>query len=255
MSKQKTLLVACLIFVMSAVFLTGCRNRVEVEVPMATTTSTPAAARVVAQKPAITLTASPQPTATPSPSFTATPLASATATAVKAVVETIVVEEGGFSFQTSSAFMVFVERNQASIVSSDNEVRLILSTGLVGTRASSQEFLDRFLENLTTKISEITMSAPYTVTIDGLEGQAIDITGEFQGEVVAGRVAVAAPEESQVFVAYGLAPTGRWEDEGVALFDAAISTVSFSTEQDSGARNSRETLIGLSFRNRPSLIL
>lgn len=189
------------------------------------------------QEPTAVPTATPQPTDTPEP--TNTPLPTPTATATPTITptkstftlgEAITVEEGGFTFQPVTDFLVDVQGNQAGVFSADDEIILFMITDSVDTESSFQEMLDNFVTAVSADSGELTPGEAYPYIVDGIEGLAVNVTGKFLGDNMAGKIAIVSPNEARIFLAFGLAVNNRWEEEGSNVFDLVLGSVTFSEE-------------------------
>ncbi|MBU0512263.1 MAG: hypothetical protein KKD28_07180 [Chloroflexi bacterium] len=103
---------------------------------------------------------------------------------------------------------------------------LVGGTAFDGTTAAS------LIDSL--KSSEVIVSEPQAITLDGREGLVADIqrtTGNLLGRVVA---VMVTPQ--QQFVVFGVAPQAQWEAEIASLFDALLGSVKlFEMESTSAA--------------------
>jgi hypothetical protein len=73
----------------------------------------------------------------------------------------------------------------------------------------------------------------YTVTVDGEEGLAADLTGVLNGYSIQGRVVIVMLDNQQLYLGFGIAVTeyneSLWEDEGSKVFNAFLGSVKFLT--------------------------
>ncbi len=224
------------LFATFTLFLFACGNQTEVAVqPTATHTPPPSQTptHAATATPLPTDTATPTPTESPLPTNTATPLPSptATATATEPPVERVVVEEGGFSFLPFEDFLIDVQGPQVGITSRDDEILLFIATRQEETDESLQEILDAFVAAVSVDMGEMTVSDPDTTTVDGVEGITADVTGLFLGDAMEGRITIVATSDSLTLFAFGLAVNGRWQDEGIPMFEAVLNSISFTTAE------------------------
>jgi hypothetical protein len=207
-----------------------------------------AASTVVALPPTVqaTATQTPQPTptatatstATPQPTDTATPTETAfptdTPTFTPTPTETPLAlsdeeyeVEGQFTFQTIEDLLVDLQPNQAGISSEDDEILLFMAIQDADDTSDIQAVLDAFIETTSADAGSLESGESYPITLDGREGLAVDVAGEFLGEEIVGRIAAIAPDDSRIFLAYGLAVNNRWENEGSVIFEETLMTLSF----------------------------
>ncbi len=229
-----------LAWIMLAVGLTACGEQAVLS-PAPTETRTPLPSATPTQEPTATATetATPQPSATPSATQTAVPTPTQTPTAVPTeqaltLGDVVVVGEGDFSFQAVEDFQVDVQAGQAGIFSADDEILLFMAINTESTDQTPAEILTGFVETVSADAGELTPGELYAVQIGAEEGLAVDVTGMFLGEAINGRIAVVQPDETRTFLAYGLAVNDRWGEEGTAVFDAVMATVSFAPEALAG---------------------
>jgi hypothetical protein len=132
-----------------------------------------------------------------------------------------------FTFQTLAGFLVDAQANQAGITSEDDEILLFMAVQTADDTSDLPSVIDGFIQATSADSGPLEPSASFPYTIGGSEGLAVDVTGQFLGEDVEGRIAVVAADEARLFLAYGLAVNGRWPEEGALLFEETLATVSF----------------------------
>lgn len=145
------------------------------------------------------------------------------------------VQDGGFSFQGVIGYDVNILTGQATVVSPDGGFVLSLTKGDV----PGADALEVLMEHLLVKISEnfenFEADDPHPITVDGIPGLASDIRAELIGRPIAGKVAIAATSDTQLFYAFAFTieePEGRWESEGSEVFNAVIGSVDFYESND-----------------------
>jgi VCBS repeat-containing protein len=135
--------------------------------------------------------------------------------------------EGQFTFQTIADLQVGIQTNQAGIVSSDDEILLFMAITETDDTSDLQTVLDGFIEATSADAGPIEPGESYPLIIDNSEGLAVDVTGEFLGDAMSGRIAVIAPDDTRLLIAYGLAVNNRWQSEGSVVFAETVATISF----------------------------
>ena len=227
-----------MVWVLLAVGLTACGGQPAISAAP-TETSTPLPSATATQEPTATATATetatPQPSATPSSTQTAVPTPTQTPTAVPTAPaltlgDVVVVDDGEFSFQAIEDYQVDVQAGQAGISSADDEILLFMAISTESTDKTPSDILNGFVETVSADAGELTAGEPYALQIGEEEGLAVDVSGLFLGEAIDGRIAVVQPDETRTFLVYGLAVNDRWGEEGTAVFDAVMATVSFTPE-------------------------
>jgi hypothetical protein len=182
-----------------------------------------------------TSTNTPLPTNTPKPTNTSTPTIEPTV----ALGDVRVVKEGGFSFRPPVGYDVDIQGAQVGVF--DKAGTIIIS--IYGATSNPQnkspdEIADEFLEGVFKKgDGEYKKEISYTITIDGVEGLAYDLTGMLFGSPLRGQAIIVMPSNKQFLFGLGIANTGqdkkRWENEGGKVFNALINSVTFSTSSSS----------------------
>lgn len=79
---------------------------------------------------------------------------------------------------------------------------------------------------------DIEIGMPYPVTVDGLEGLAVDTTGVVFGDPMQGQVIIIRTVDHRFFFAFAWANLAtnenRWEEEGSSVFQAVLESVEFT---------------------------
>lgn len=181
--------------------------------------------------PGVTPTTMPTPTLLPSPTSTPTPTPMPPPTPGPEVEvslgEALAVEHGGFSYRHVVGYRETYRPGIVTISSDDEEVLLAIGGGLSPEEATIQEGLEGLLMNVAADIEDFTADEPFTMTIDGIEALAVDVRGYLYEDDIRGRIAYVIPNDLQFFLAFGNAPEGRWEAEGMAVFQTLLGSVSF----------------------------
>lgn len=144
------------------------------------------------------------------------------------------VEDGGFSLRVPAGYDADIEGRQAFI--SDERGTLIISFAGVDTADSPDEIIDDFLNELgSSGDGEFIKGESDTITVDGLEGIAYEVTGSLFGSPLKGKTFVV--EISAFHHLFGLAISNtsrdenRWENHGSEVFDAVLATIEFIESQ------------------------
>jgi hypothetical protein len=145
------------------------------------------------------------------------------------------VKEGGFTFRPPVEFSVDVQSAQVRVF--DKKMTILIS--FVGSTSNPQnespeEIADEFLNAVFKKANgEFQKVITSTVSIDGVEGLAYDITGTLFGRPTQGQAVIVMPGKNQYLFGLGMNNLGGdpegWENEGRIVFNAMISSISFST--------------------------
>lgn len=229
----KKMVFASFVLLLFAALVSACHSQDApntVSVATGVSQSLPTATPIPTLTVTATHTATPTATATPAPTHTSTPTLTPTATAIAPAVERVVIGTNGFSFVPPVHFLVDVQESQAGVFSEDDEILVFMIVASESSGKSLAEILDGFVAATSADAGELEVGEPYVAEIGGVEGIAVDVVGQFLGDAMEGRITVVAPEGGRTFLVYGLAVNERWQDEGTAVYDEVLSTVSFADE-------------------------
>ncbi len=142
---------------------------------------------------------------------------------------------GGFSFQPIDGFSLEINVAEASMAGRDENVKLVLGGRAACELSSVERLLERYLDVLPHDISELEAGESYPILVDHKEGLAVDVTGIQREDVdnktyryeMTGRLAVVAPDPSQLFYAFASARGRNWTETGEAAFDAVLESIRF----------------------------
>ena len=196
--------------------------------PQPTATSTPSPTST--PKP----TNTPQPTNTPKPTETPVPLP--TLSLGKAQVVTA----GGYSFRPVLGYDTNVKNGNVSIT--DKAGRLIIAMSGVtanSSRKSAGEIMDDFMDAVAKAAhGEFNKGAPHKITIGGVDGIAVDVTGTLSDKPLRGQSVIVMPSKTQFLYGLAVSNTGAdkmlWEKEGSRVFSAVLNSVKFVEPSTAG---------------------
>ena len=229
----KSLVLAVLICVLS---LTACGGQATVS-PTATSVPTDIPAPTTTPLPTATLTPTPtntpQPTKTPRPTYTAAPTQTPAPLPTLTLGKAQVVAAGGFSFQPVSGYDANVKNGNVNIT--DKNGRLIIALSGVTTfdgSQSAEEVMTQYMDAVAKAGSgELKQGTPYTITLDGVSGVAVDVTGTLFDKPLQGQSIIVMPGKSQFLYALAVSNTGankqQWEIEGRRVFEALLDSIKF----------------------------
>jgi hypothetical protein len=179
--------------------------------------------------PSSTPTSTPTPVPTPEPTQRTGPIATARLPLRLGKVEKI--EEGGFSFRAPLGYELSYQRAQVTLTSDDGDTVVSLIGFLTGGSENLETDLERFAEIISATLEEFTTGSTFQFLVDGTPGLAAEVTGIYGENPVIGRIAVVAPNETQLFYALAISPditTGEgWEPEGRQAFELMIRSITF----------------------------
>ena len=180
-------------------------------------------------------THTPIPTQTPTATSTKTP--TATPRPIVQLGERLTVPAGGFSFQVPIAYASQIEEQQAFI--SDLEGTLIISFAGAQSTSSEEAIIDEYLDVIASRgDGEFEKTPANPVTVNGIDGQAFDLTGSMFGSPLQGKTFIV-PIRSDHFL-FGLAMSNlsseeqSWEEHGSKVFEAVIDSIEFVEPQSAG---------------------
>jgi len=140
--------------------------------------------------------------------------------------------EGGFTFRHLLGYKVRVEGN-AVTMRNDQSGIVITYSGFTTPRSyRSVDFvINGLLDNLSDSFTEFTNEPVFASPVDGFDGMASIIHGNYSGERVSGLVLVVGPSKTQLFYAITLIPDSpegsMWQSDGWPVMDAIISSLDF----------------------------
>lgn len=228
---------AGIIYLLLGLLLSGC------SIFQPETTATPTVTLPPTSTLTLTPTNTPEPTSTPLPSETPVPTSTSTPTAQPApeLGEVKEVPEGGFSFRPIIGYDTDIDGAGISLF--DKNGTIIITIYGVTTYSGNQtkgEIIDGFLNELKDRGSgEFIKGESSPVTIDGVEGTAIELTGELFDSPLAGQAVLVMPNENQFLYGMGIANIGqgkeRWENEGRVVFNSLLETITFIEDGEMGS--------------------
>ena len=135
---------------------------------------------------------------------------------------------GGFAFQTIPGYTIEEAFGFASMEAPDADSETgpaVLLIGIVNEEsATTKQLYDDFTSDIEVGMQ---VSKPWEITVGGVTGLAVDISGTVEGKRLAARAIFVAVTPTQTFTAFGVAPSEHWDDELEPLFDAVLASVSF----------------------------
>jgi len=181
------------------------------------------------------ITETPKPTETITPSSTSLPTEEPANTSTPTPLptkdvelgETFEIEHGGFLYQIPIGYKQTFRPGFVSISSENGKVVVLLAGGYRPEEMEAEEALDLQLLNMSADINDFSVSEPFDITIGGINGLAVDVTGNLFNEDFEGRVAYVTVDGLQYFSVFGSATSQYWAAEGMQAFAAILETVEF----------------------------
>jgi hypothetical protein len=171
------------------------------------------------------------------PIATVTPQPALTATLIPPTLAArfIDLKRGGFSLAVQPELEF--ETDDYSINLSDKGGELIVSLNgkpYIASIYTLESFLDKYLVEMAARGGSFNRSESYAVTIDGMSGIAIDLTGNFLEAPMAGKAVAISPGKD--FIVFGLGMSNLnthkngWAESGSVIFEALIASIKFKEE-------------------------
>jgi hypothetical protein len=144
-------------------------------------------------------------------------------------------KSGGFSLAVQPE--LDFETDDYSINLSDKGGQLIISLNgkpYIASIYTVESFLDKYLAEMASRGGSFNRSDPYEVTIDGMSGIAIDLTGNFLNDPMAGKAVAISPGKDFIIFGLGMSNQGTrkngWTESGSPIFEAIIASIKFKDE-------------------------
>jgi len=178
-----------------------------------------------------------QPTETPSPSSTNTsqPTLAPIPIPPTPAFKLIDLKSGGFSLSVHSDLEFDID--DYSINLSDQSGELVISLNgrpYIASNYTLESFLGKYVAEIAARGGTLIPSTPYEIVIDGINGIAVDLTGFFLDNPVAGKAIIISPGKD--FVVFGLgmsnlsAHENSWAEKGSVIFEMLVESVKFNED-------------------------
>jgi len=173
----------------------------------------------------------------PAPTFTPQPLntpASAPLTSTSQP-QFIDLKSGGFSLAVQPE--LDFDTDDYSVNISDKGGELIISLNgkpYIGSIYTLESFLNKYIVEMASRGGSFKQSDPYAISVDGMNGIAIDLTGNFLNDPMAGKAVAISPGKD--FIIFGLAMSNLgthkngWTESGSVIFEEIIASIKFKDE-------------------------
>lgn len=181
-------------------------------------------------------TVPPTPTITPTLPPTPTPVPTATATPTLKAVK---VEADGFALHIPIALGFEVTNKILGVYDQEGTfLASFMRSPYDGNSNSLEDVIDNYFKAIGERGATFTRSEAMPVTIGGVRGVSVEVTGILSDRAVEGRAVVVEPVEDSVFFAIGVSNLesgpDAWQTTGSFYFDAMLDTVEFVEVQNRG---------------------
>jgi len=180
-----------------------------------------------------------QPTVTTAPMFTPEPVNTSnpiplTPTTTQAP-QFIDLKNGGFSLSVQPE--LDFDTDDYSINISDKGGELIISLNgkpYIASIYTLESFLDKYIIEIAARGGSFHQSDPYAISVDGMDGIAIDLSGNFLNDPMAGKAVAISPGKDFIIFGLGMSNQGThkngWAESGSLIFEAIIESIKFKDE-------------------------
>ena len=168
---------------------------------------------------------------------TSTPQPAVTATLVPPTLAArfIDLKSGGFSLAVQPE--LDFETDDYSINLSDKGGELIISLNgkpYIASVYTLESFLGKYIVEVAARGGSFQQSDPYEISVDGMSGIGIDLTGNFLNDPMAGKAVAISPGKDFIIFGLGMSNLGThkngWVESGSAIFEALIASIKFNEE-------------------------
>jgi len=197
----------CILFI-GIVLLSGCTPPA-----ISQSTSTPASTPTSIPAPTNTATLFPL---TPSPQF-------------------VDLKSGGFSLSVQQGLDFDVDDYSINI--SDKQGELLISLNgkpYISSSYTLESFLGKYVAEMAARGGTLTQGEPYEIIIDGMSGIAVDLTGTFLDNPIAGKAIIISPGKDFIIFGLGMSNLAThengWAETGSVIFELLIKSIKFKIE-------------------------
>jgi hypothetical protein len=180
-----------------------------------------------------------QPAVAPAPTFTAesvnTPISAPLTPAATQASQFVDLKSGGFSLAVQPELEF--ETDDYSVNISDKGGELIISLNgkpYIASIYTLESFLDKYIVEMASRGGSFNQSDPYEIRVDGMNGIAIDLTGTFLNDPMAGKAVAISPGKDFIIFGLGMSNQGThkngWIESGSPIFEAIIASIKFKEE-------------------------
>ena len=184
----------------------------------------------------------PEPTALPAPTFTPTPLPTPTLTPTPTatpVLRTVKVEADGFTLHIPNSLGFEVTNKILGVYDQEGTfLASFMRSPFDGRTNSPEDVIDNYIKAITERGAKFTRSESTPITIGGVRGVSVEVTGILSDRPIEGRAVAVVPVQDSVFFAIGVSNLesgpDAWQTTGSVYFEAMLDTVEFIEVQNRG---------------------
>ena len=184
----------------------------------------------------------PEPTALPAPTFTPTPLPTPTLTPTPTatpVLRTVKVEADGFTLHIPNSLGFEVTNKILGVYDQEGTfLASFMRSPFDGRTNSPEDVIDNYIKAITERGAKFTRSESTPITIGGVRGVSVEVTGILSDRPIEGRAVAVVPVQDSVLFAIGVSNLesgpDAWQTTGSVYFEAMLDTVEFIEVQNRG---------------------
>ena len=184
----------------------------------------------------------PEPTALPAPTFTSTPLPTPTLTPTPTAtpaLRTVKVEADGFTLHIPNSLGFEVTNKILGVYDQEGTfLASFMRSPFDGRTNSPEDVIDNYIKAITERGAKFTRSESTPITIGGVRGVSVEVTGILSDRPIEGRAVAVVPVQDSVFFAIGVSNLesgpDAWQTTGSVYFEAMLDTVEFIEVQNRG---------------------
>ena len=145
------------------------------------------------------------------------------------------IKNGGFSLSVHPDLEYDID--DYSINLSDSLEKIVISLNgrtYIASAYTMESFLDTYVNEIASRGGTFIQSDTYEITIDGMQGTAVDISGDFKNSPIAGKAFVISPAEN--FIIFGLGMSNlnlnanEWVETGSDIFETLLASIKFKDD-------------------------
>ena len=184
----------------------------------------------------------PEPTALPAPTFTSTPLPTPTLTPTPTAtpaLRTVKVEADGFTLHIPNSLGFEVTNKILGVYDQEGTfLASFMRSPFDGRTNSPEDVIDNYIKAITERGAKFTRSESTPITIGGVRGVSVEVTGILSDRPIEGRAVAVVPVQDSVLFAIGVSNLesgpDAWQTTGSVYFEAMLDTVEFIEVQNRG---------------------
>jgi hypothetical protein len=173
-------------------------------------------------------------TSTPTATFTNIPDPTSPPKSIPPTAEPRLVnlKRGGFSFSIQPTLKFDIDGYSVNLSDPSGELSISLNRKpYIASAYTLESFLGKYVDEIAARGGTLNPGTPYQIMIDGISGLAVDLSGDFLNDPVAGKAIIISPGKD--FIVFGLAlynlstHENGWAEMGSVAFEMLIESIKF----------------------------